>query len=135
MFLHWIQHCGGIAVWRSLDIEAPDRRWATPAWQDADGRPSPPPHELAERTPAVVCTDPTEWLVAYDEPVVRFAVCVEKSPRGWKLDGTSTARVNGAIEAAGEGAYYQFDYATQEVVILAPVRVVPLSQWTPEDTE
>lgn len=129
VILDWILNRGGVVVWGSLDLAAPERQWATPYVGD-DGRPSPPPTELADPAPLKVHKTGAEILVVLDREVERLPVSVERAPGGgWRLTQDSSRQVIEAVGAAGDGAYYQFDYQSKEAVIMAPSRTVPLNEW------
>jgi hypothetical protein len=134
--LDWIRNRGGVAVWRSIDFSSLGRSWSTPLRQK-DGTPSPTPHPWkSEATPSRVITDPAEILVFEDKLVRRFHVAVRRGDSGLllKLTDASTGRVRKAVEHAGKGAYYEFDYGAQEAVIMAPVRQLSLAEWAEENT-
>jgi hypothetical protein len=130
-FLSWIRTRGGIAVWRSIDFGNLDQSWSTPLRQ-VDGTLTPKPHPWrAEAAPSRVITDPKEVLVVEDKEVERFHVAVRAGASGLvlKLTDASTRKVRKAVEKAGKGAFQEFDYDTQEAVIMAPARQLTLAEW------
>jgi hypothetical protein len=130
-FLDWVRNRGGIAVWRSVDFSDLGRSWSTPL-RNKDGAPTPKPHPWkAEAAPSRVITDPKEVLVVEDREVKRFYVALRRGDQGLlvKLTDASSRRVRAAVARAGKGAYYEFDYDTQEAVIMAPVRQLTLFEW------
>lgn len=89
----------------------------------------------AENSPSLIITDPSEIEVHEDAEVARFRVAVRRaSGLAFKCTDASSRKINQAVEKAGKGAYYEFDYSSQEAVILAPVKSYPLSQHPTERT-
>ena len=126
--LNWINTRGGIAVWRSIDLSNPGAETFTPAI--TEGKPTGKPHWRFANEPAIV-TNPDEVEITKDEEVRRFHIAVRRGSQGFsiKLTDASTRKVRAAVEKAGEGAYYEFDYETQECVIMKPVSTMLLSQY------
>jgi len=87
----------------------------------------------------MVITDPNEVGVSLDREVRRFRVGVRAGRQGLSLKVTDggSRKIKAAVEKAGEGAYYVFDYYNQEAVILAPEKTCSLTEWykthTPEE--
>ena len=106
----------GIKVWNSINISNPGAQWITglqaekPTWQ-------------AGNEPDYVITDPWKVGVQAEEEVNRFYVAVRPSSNGlsFKVTEGGTNRIRRAL-AKYEGSRYEFDYDTQEAVILAPLR-------------
>ncbi len=46
-----------------------------------------------------------------------------------KCTEASTRKIRKAVAAAGEGAWYEFDYAMQEAVIFVPGEQMTLREW------
>lgn len=126
-FREWLQTRGGLAVWSSLDLSDPSASWTTPALTP-EGSPTAPPSWKAGNKPSRVITDPTEVEVVTAKEVKRFRVAIRRGSNGlvFKLTDASTRRLRAAVEKAGEGAWYEFDYSTQEAVIFVRGEVVPL---------
>lgn len=126
----WIKDRGGIAIWQSIDLSDPGFSVTTPA-QEIDGTPYPKPHWKLASTPARIITDTAEVIVSRDAEVKRFHVAIRRGQQGMSLKVTDggTRRIRAAVARAGEGAYYVFDYSTQEAVIMAPTPQVPLKEW------
>ena len=59
-----------------------------------------------------------------DIEVKRFRVGVRWGSQGFMLKVTDggTRRIWKEVSKAGEGAYYRFDYMTQEAVIMKPAK-------------
>ena len=137
-FWKWIKERGGVAVWASLNLADPGKSWSTPARQE-DGNPFQNPSWEAKETPVMVITDPNEVGVSLDREVRRFRVGVRAGRQGLSLKVTDggSRKIKAAVEKAGEGAYYVFDYYNQEAVILAPEKTCSLTEWykthTPEE--
>lgn len=127
--LNWINTRGGVAVWRSIDLSNPGAETFTPAI--TDGKPTGKPHWRFANEPAMVITNSDEIEITKDEEVRRFHIAIRRGSQGLslKLTDASTRKVRAAVEKAGEGAYYEFDYSTQECVIMKPISTMPLSQY------
>jgi hypothetical protein len=130
LFLKWIRERGGIAVWGCLDLSDPGKTWSSPIYME-DGTPHPKPHYYATTEPIRIITDPAEILVDVPKEVKRFHIAIRMGAQGFKvkLTDASTRKVRAAVEKAGEGAWYQFDYETQEAVIYKPEGSITLDQW------
>lgn len=112
----------GLRVWHSLNLADPARMWLTPA----DGKFAP--HWSAGNPQDVT---PDQIGVGVFQEVKRFHVAVRRGSNGlsWKLKDGSQRRLDKALDAAGEGSTYQFDYLTQEAVIFKQVSIVSLEEW------
>lgn len=128
--LDWIATRGGVAIWPSIDLSDLDKSWSTPA-NAIDGTPTTKPHWKSDHKPCRTITDPAEILVTKDKEVKRFHVAIRMGSQGlvMKVTDGGTRRIRAAVAKAGEGAYYTFDYETQEAVIMAPEEQIPLSEW------
>lgn len=125
----WLRNRGGIAVWSSVNLSNPGAGWTTPAFKE-DGTPYDKPTWQAGNEPRVI-TDPADVVVSFDKEVRRFRIAIRRGSQGLSLkvsDG-GTRRIRAAVARAGDGAYYTFDYETQEAVIMAPEKTVPLLEW------
>jgi len=133
--LSWIRERGGVAIWRSANLSNPGASWSTPAWQaeDEDGvrKLAVSPTWQAEKVPSRVITDPSEIEVVTAREVKRFRVAVRRGSQGMMLKVTDagTRRIREAVAKAGGGAWYEFDYESQEAVIYVPDKKVPLLEW------
>lgn len=129
----WLRERGGLAIWQSVNLSDPGKSWTTPALQ-LDGSPTPKPTWEAENTPSRIITDPAEVLVSKDREVKRFHVAVRLGRQGlnFKCTDASTRKIRDAVAKAGNGAYNEFDYYTQEAVIMAPESQVPIAQYMAE---
>jgi hypothetical protein len=133
-FAEWIRERGGIAVWRSQDLSDPCFSLSSP-FLSKEGKPTTKPHWKVGETPDLVVTDPALIHVITVKEVKRFRVALRRGDQGFKIKLTdaSSQKVNAAVERAGEGASYHFDYDTQVVVITAPVdRGMSLEEWMAE---
>lgn len=126
----WISERGGVAQWYSIDLSDPGYRALSPAL-DKDGNPYPKPSWKVDSRPMLVVTDPAKIVLALDVEVRRFHVAVRVGGSGlkFKLTDASSDRVRRAVAKAGEGAYYGFDYGTQEAVIWKPESTMTLAEW------
>lgn len=132
----WLTERGGIAVWRSVNLSNPGASWTTPAFE-ADGvTPYTKPTWQADDKPARIITDPAEVMVSVDREVKRFRVGVRMGSQGMlvKVTDAGSRRIRMEVEKAGVGAYYVFDYDTQEAVIMAPVEVMPIEKFMEYNT-
>jgi hypothetical protein len=125
----WLREHGGIAIWQSVNLSNPGASWTTPALTE-DGKPYPKPTWQAANEPTIT-TDPADILVAKDVEVKRFHIAVRLGGNGlqYKVSDGGTRRIRKAVINAGEGAYYVFDYASQEAVIMKPASLTPLADW------
>lgn len=133
LFLDWLKNRGGVAVWRSINLSNMGQSWSTPALT-SEGLPMRKPNWQAANEPEHVITSANEVEVVVDREVKRFHVAVRMGAQGMMLKCTdaSSARIRREVEKAGEGAYYVFDYTSQEAVIFAPASKQPLVKWAEE---
>lgn len=126
----WIRTRQGIAIWRSVNLSNPGASWTTPV-VDESGNKVQKPTWQAGNEPERIITDPTEVLVSVDKEVKRFHIALRMGGQGLSLKVTDggTRRIRAAVAKAGDGAYYQFDFMTQEVVIMAPAQTLSLVEW------
>ena len=130
-YREWLATRGGLAVWKSINFSNLGTSWTTPA-RTADGQPTPKPTWEADSAPARVVTSEDDVDVVVDKEVKRFRVGVRRgssNPCLIKVTDGGSRRIRKAVAAAGDGAYHVFDYETQEAVILAPEKRVPLREW------
>lgn len=101
--LDWIEHRGGIAVWRSVNLSNPGASWSTPAL--TDGKPTPKPTWQAASEPELV-TDASNVEVCEDREVKRFRVAVKRGDSlNFVCTDASTRKIRQAVEKAGDGSY------------------------------
>lgn len=126
----WLRTRGGLAIWPSVNLSNPSASWTTPA-NGPDGTPTPKPTWEATDKPERIITDPNDVLVSRDIEVKRFRIGVRVGSQGMSLKVTDggTRRIRRAVMNAGQGAWYRFDYSTQEAVILKPQSQVPLPEF------
>ena len=132
--LDWIRTRGGVAIWRSVNLSNPGASWSAPV-RAADSRPYPKPTWEAESQPSRIITDPSEIEVVTRREVRRFRVAIRAagaSVMSFKLTDASTRKVREAVDKAGDGASYEFDYTSQEAIITVPGERVLLSEWVPQ---
>jgi len=124
----WLKHRGGIAIWNSADLGDPGKSWTAPV-NDEHGNPKGKPTWQAQNSPSRVITDPSEVEVVTPKELRRFPVAVQRGS-GLRVELTSAAskRVRKSVEDAGDGAWYEFDYMTQEAIIYVPGDVVALDK-------
>jgi len=128
-FIDWLENRGGIAIWRSIDLSDPGASCFTPA--QTDGKPTTKPHWKYANEPEEIVTDINQFEVVTPKEVKRFHVAIRRGLQGFtfKLTDTSTARVRKAVDKAGEGAWYEFDYGEQNAIIYVPGEKKPLSDF------
>ena len=129
----WLNTRGGLAIWRSVNLSNPGASWTTPV-NDSKGNKVSKPSWQAESTPSRIIVDPAEVEVVTAKELKRFRVGIRQSGNGLSLKVTDggTRRINKAINSAMEkfgNAWYEFDYMTQEAVIMVPAVVVPITEW------
>jgi hypothetical protein len=126
----WLRNRNGIAIWLSEDFSRPGQTMTTPVLQ-ADGQPATSPAWWLGKTPACVITDFADVLISTDVEVKRFHIATRLGDQGLKIKVTDggSRRIRHEVAKAGEGAFYTFDYSTQEAVIMRSASQVPLSDW------
>lgn len=157
-FLDWIRNRGGVAHFSSIDLSDLDKSWSAPFLSKDDcpncsgtghigdapcGAPlcvggkvrTNKPHWKSANNPDKVYTNTDDILVTIDKEVKRFHIAVRRGGNGLSLKVTdaSTRKIREAVAKAGEGAYYEFDYATQEAVILKPDSEISLTEWATQN--
>lgn len=105
-------------MWRNDNLSNPSAGdMYTPA-RDPDGELTRSPHWSHPGPPTLV-TDITAFLFATEvAEVKRFRVAIACKQFNFKLTDASSRKLKAAMEEAGEDAFYEVDYATQEAVIL-----------------
>lgn len=124
----WIANHGGIAIWDSANLSNPGATWLMPV-NDAEGKPTGKPSwQAGSVIDTVLSTDQVE--VTVPKEVKRFHVAVRRGDGlSFVLTDGSSRRVKKEVEKAGENAWYEFDYFSQECVILVPDTKVTLTEW------
>lgn len=117
-FWAWIKTRQGINMWRSADLSNPGKSWSGPVL-DPEGKVNGKPSWQSQDKPEGTVTDPSLIEVYEGKEHKRFRVTVRVSGNGlsFKCTDASSRRIEREVEKAGEGAYYEFDYETQECVI------------------
>lgn len=128
--LDWLQTRGGLQLWDSADLSNPGQSWTTPL-KDSDGNPTKKPHWVA--TPGRVITDPVDCEIIVPKELRRFRIGIRRGTQGlmWKVTDGGTRRIRAAVAKALEKygtAWYEFDYDTQEAVIMIADETVPLTE-------
>ena len=125
----WFKLRGGIAVWKSANLSNPGMTWTTPV-RDKNGELYRKPTWQAANDPVII-TDPDCVMVSEGVLVKRFHVALRVSGNGLMLKYTdaSSRRVHKAVEKAGEGAYFEFDYESQDALIYAQGVTRSLIAW------
>lgn len=129
----WIKSRGGAQVFQSIDLSDPGRQMITPL-RGPEGEPVGKPHWSMANKPARILTSESECEVCLDKEVRRFHVAIRLSGNGlmMKCTDASSEKIRKAEDKAGRGAYHEFDYETQQAVIYAAEKIVPMEEWHPE---
>jgi hypothetical protein len=134
----WIKGRGGIAVWKSQDFSEFGKEMFTPAMTDhRDPKPTPGPSWKVGNEPERIVTDPGQVILDTPKEVKRFRIGVRPGSQGLKVKVTDggTRRIRAAMAKAGEDSWYEFDYNTQEAVILVPGETITLKEYLEQENE
>jgi len=128
--MDWIANRGGVAIWESVNLANLGTSWSTPATH-ADGSAATKPTWQSNNQPARIIIDPADIEVVTRREVKRFRVGVRIGAQGMtaKVTDGGTRKIRAAVEKAGDGASYAFDYQTQEAVITVPGERVSLVEY------
>jgi hypothetical protein len=129
--MEWLRDRGGVIVWENINLSDPTKGFTYTPAKTSDGQDGheKKPH-WGVRAKEVV-TDPDKFRFAKElKEVKRFRVAVRMGSQGMSLKVTDggTRRIKAALAKAGPDSCYEFDYDTQEAVILVPV-------WEAEDAK
>lgn len=124
----WIANRGGVLIWKSINLSNPGASWTTPAVDESGQRVEKPTWQ-ADNLPALHITDAADVEVVVPREVKRFHVAVRRAGLALKVTDAGSRHIHAAVDKAGEGAWYEFDYSTQEALILVPDKVVPLTEF------
>ena len=126
----WIRDRGGAQVFQSINMSDLGRRMLSPV-RDKDGKLNGKPCWSMADKPERILIREDECEVCFDREVKRFRVGIRWGAQGLTLKVTDagTNKIRAAVEKAGGGAYYEFDYSTQEAIIMAPERTVFMEGW------
>ena len=101
--------------------------------------PTGKPTWQAANLPSRVIRNPEEISVEFPVEVKRFYVALKQRGFSMMLTDGATRRVEAAVEKFSEKhdceAWYRFDYATQEAVILIPGETMTLAEWAAKHRE
>ena len=133
LLLKWIKTRGGLALWRSVNLSNPGKTWTTPV-KAPDGSPMPKQSWEMANEPYRIITDPAEVEVHVPKEVKRFHVGVRMGSQGFTIKVTDggTRRIRREVAKAKEkygDAWYEFDYVTQDAVIMVPDVKIPLEEF------
>lgn len=133
-FADWLATRGGLAVWKSQYLGNPGASWTTPATH-ADGTPATAPHWSTGKTPDEIVTDAADVAVETTKEIRRFRVGLKRG-NGFQIELTPAAsrRVRAAIDKAKQTAglkevWHEFDYTTQEAVIVTVGKSISLAEY------
>lgn len=126
----WLKNRGGIAVWKSVNLSNPTGSWTAP-YLDDKGEVKVKPTWQADSKPARIITDPAEVWVMVPKEVKRFRIAIRAGALGmsFKLTDASSRKVEKAVAAEGIGAWYEFDYTTQEAIIFVAEREQRITEY------
>lgn len=125
-FARWIAERGGVAHWQSQDLSTPNKSWSTPALAH-DGEPYTAPHWSCTQARVVTSADDIE-VVTFKE-VERFRVAIRRGDGlRYNLTQGSKNKLNRALERHAKSTY-EFDYETQEAVIVIEAACITLAEW------
>lgn len=134
-FMDWLRNREGIAVWKTVNLSDPGRSWSAPVISQ-HGERLVRPHMYAAGAPARIITSADDVLVETGKEVKRFHVALRQHGcMGTKFSLTDggtrkvKAEVAKATEKHGKEAWYEFDYSTQDAVIMIPDLQVSLTQY------
>ncbi|MBI1318342.1 MAG: hypothetical protein GC168_05230 [Candidatus Hydrogenedens sp.] len=127
----WIEYCGGVAVWGSLDLADPSREWLTPA-RLTDGSPASRPHWSAPHRPKRIVTDIEQVYVVTHREVARVRIAIKRGSYGlrWDLTDASSARLRKALANSGPTAVHVFE--GDHAVVHIEASRTPLADWLRE---
>ena len=118
-FEDWIAARGGVQIWNNVNLSDPG---AGPIFTPAmtGDHPTEKPRWSHERGEVVTDINRFEFVKAWKE-IKRFHVAIRMGSQGTmlKLTDASSAKVR-KFEDSHPGAYYRFDYETQECVFEMP---------------
>ncbi len=129
----WMNEAGGVEVYASVNLSNAGTTWTVPI---GTGK----PNWLAANEPHLTVTDPSKVGVIVFQEYKRIHAALRRSGNGLsvKLTDTCNARLNALLAKAQEKhglATYDFDYATQQVVVLVPTgETLPLPEYMKEKT-
>jgi hypothetical protein len=133
----WIKERQGIAIWKSLDLSDPSKSWSSPVL-NPQGNPTNKPSWQSDSKPSRIINDPAEVMISIPKEYKRFRVAVRRGAQGLtlKLTDTSSHKLENAVsrahEETGKPSWYQFDYGTQEAVIMIDDTLTPLNEYARE---
>lgn len=137
-FLDWIQNREGIAVWKTVNLSNPGQSWSMPVISK-EGERLKRPHAYAEASPSRIITNPDDVLVETGKEVKRFHIALKQGGiLGTKFSVTDggtrriKAEVAKATEKYGKEAWYEFDYSTQDAVVMIPDLQITLTAYAKE---
>jgi hypothetical protein len=81
--------------------------------------------------PEAIYTSVDDFEVFTAVEAKRFHVAIRMGGCGYMLKCTdgATRRIRREVAKAGEGAFYRFDYDTQDAVIMKPSNTITLAEW------
>lgn len=129
IIMNWLKTRGGIAIWDCADLSDPGKTWTCPLLGE-DGTPKSKQYWQMGKIIREI-TDPAEISVVVPKEVKRFHIALRRGAQGFKIKLTdgSTRKVHMAVKKAGKGAWYVFDYSTQEAIICIPDKEIPLPEF------
>ena len=136
-FWNWLHTCGGMAIWKSVNLSNIGMSWTTPV-MDSEGKAISKPSWEAENSPSRIITNPEEVVVSTPKEVKRFHIGVRMGSQGlsFKVTDGGTRRIRREVTNAtmkyGKPVWYEFDYEFQDAVIMTAGELVPLVNYAKE---
>ena len=122
----WLKERGGIAIWRSAKLANPAASWTCPV-NGPDGQPTPKPSWQAHQTPERIITDPNEIEVEVGKVFERVPVSAKSNGMQFTLTDGCENKIMKALDRAGNGSWYEFDYLAREAVVFCLDQIRPMS--------
>lgn len=128
----WIEKRGGVAEYASVNLSNPSGTWICPI-VDQDGKPTGKPNWQCRSEPEVVAKSLSEVEVVQASEFTRFRVGLKQKGLSRIVNDGSQRRIDAALARAEKKterpSFLQFDYATQEAVIMVESGKVPLEDY------
>lgn len=133
----WITERGGIVRWASVDLSDPGAGMLGPRI-GPDGKLTTKPHWKMGDEPELHITDPEQVGILTEKEFKTVRIGIQRGSGFMQmvLTDSATRRVREALEEAGEGSRYVFDFDDHDRRIARIMRVdgvISLKQWMGEN--